>query len=50
MGCRVGTLCDVFLLIVGILPEGDVDIQFHRCSEQNIAVVMKVTVEKILST
>jgi hypothetical protein len=48
MGCRAGTLCGVYFLIVGALLEGDLNIQFLRCSELGIAFGIKDPVEKIV--
>ena len=48
MGCRAGTLCDVYFLIVGALLEGDLNIQFLRCSEPSLAFGIEDPAEKIV--
>jgi hypothetical protein len=37
MRCRAPALRDFYFLIVGALPEGDLKIQFLRCSEPGTA-------------
>jgi hypothetical protein len=48
MGCCAGTLCDVYFLIGGALPKGDLNIQFLRCREPCIAFGIKDAVERIV--
>jgi hypothetical protein len=49
MGCLAGVLCHLYFLI-GLLLEGDLYIQFLRCSEPGIAFGINDPLEKILET
>jgi hypothetical protein len=48
MGCYVGTLYDVYFLIGGALPNGDLNIQFRKCRELCIAFGIKDPAERIV--
>jgi hypothetical protein len=48
--CSVGTLWDIAFLVVGALPEGDLNIQYLRCIEPGIAFGIKDLSEHIDSS
>jgi hypothetical protein len=43
-------LCDAYFLLVGILPDGDLNIQFVRCSELGTAFGIKYLMKEIAET
>jgi hypothetical protein len=49
MICRAAALCEVYFSIVGTLPEGDLNIQFPRCTEPIAAFEVKEPVKEICS-
>jgi hypothetical protein len=41
MRCRATSLSDVYVLVVGALSEGDLDVQFLWCSEPCLPFLVK---------
>jgi hypothetical protein len=45
MRCRATPLSDVYVLVVGALSEGDLDVQFLWCSESCLPFLVKYPVK-----